>query len=151
MQLERMRDSVNSVLDGLERKIVIDRARDAEKLIRLSKAEFDNEVQFMLATRKPVEEPVPSMNVPLQFQANGTTGPHVAPGGPMQLAFDQAASGYAMGADPRMAVAQSKPTNMHDALVEIVRNRGKDTPMEAFEKVMGKIDPATNGTLTKVR
>jgi len=146
LQLARMEDSVNGLLDDLETKIVIDRARDKDKLIRLSKAELDSEIQFMLATRKQIEEPVPTFGVPLQMQADGTTGPRTA--GPMQMSLQDVSAGYAMGADPRVAKIAG-PQSHYDKLQEIVRNRGKLDPMDAYAAAMGPA-PGANGTV-KVR
>lgn len=135
LQLARMGDEVTLILNDLERKIVIDRPRDHARLIKMSKADRDADVQFMLNTRKAVEEPLPQEALPLQFhmQPPQTVGQQNIP---IQFGMDQ---GMYMAPDPNLgktAPGTPKAVSAHDALMEIVRNRGKLGTMEAYEAVM---------------
>jgi hypothetical protein len=151
MQLSMIESTVNGVLDDLEDKIVIDRPRDFARLVQMSKADMDAEVAYWIQTRKPVEQPVPTEAVPIQFQAGGNQ-PGAARGAmaPVQLSLQQAHDMMSMQPDPA-AVPNNPAASAYDRLVDIVRGRGKgESPMVAYERVMGKLREEQNGT-TRVR
>lgn len=152
---------INALLDGLQNEITIDRTYDFNRLIKLSRADLDVEVQMMRKTRAPVQPALPGEAVPLHFQAGAGTGPR--PGGPapagapVQLSLQQAmeAGGYGMGGDPTLqgngAVPQG-PNAAYDAMIEAVRNRRKEDPMVAYRRLMGgTVDPATGKTIVPTR
>jgi hypothetical protein len=143
LQLARLGDEVNMILNDLDTKIVIDRQRDYNDLIKLEKPQRDQAIQFMLATRKPKEEPVPPEALPLQFHAQPPAPQVPVQNAPVQLAG--ISDGMYMPPDPtlgRQAPGAPKAVSTHDALMEIVRNRGKLSATAAFDQA---IAAARNG------
>ncbi len=148
MQLSMIESTVNGVLDDLEKKVTVDRTKDFGRLVQLSRADLDAEVQFMLATRKPVEQPTLPEAVQLQMQALGNQpGAMRVPMGPVQLTLAQAHDAMQTLPDPAMVAAAAGPASTYERLQDIVRNRGKLGNMEAYEQVMGRLqsEAQTNG------
>ena len=143
-QLARLGDEVNMVLNDLETKIVIDRKYDYDHLIKLEKPQRDAAIQFMLQTRKQVEPAVPSEALPLQFHAQP---PQVQM--PQQNAPIQLGTGHDMymPPDPNLGRPAAGPRSVstHDALMEIVRNRGKLSSTQALDNALAA---ARNGGQT---
>ncbi len=149
MQLSIIEQSVNTVLDDLEDKIAIDRPRDFARLVQMSRADQEVEVQFMLQTRKPIEVALPPEAVPIHMQALGTPqGAARGPMGPVQMTMGQAHDALGMPPDPTLAAAAGKPTSRYDQLQEIVRNRGKLGNMAAYEYFMSQ-QAGNNGTAVR--
>lgn len=140
LQLARMGDEVTLILQDLGKKVVVDRVKDHAALVKMNPKERNEAIQFMLATRKQVEPELPPEAVPLQFQAGpaafqpaGTQQPV-----PLQFGLNQN-DGMYMPPDPtlgRTAPGTPPSRSTHDALMEIVRNRGKLGSMEAFDAAM---------------
>jgi len=144
LQLARMGDEVNMILNDLDTKIVIDRQKDYNDLIKLEKPQRDQAIQFMLATRKPKEAPLPPEALPLQFQAGPPQAQAATANTPIQLSG--LGDSMYMPPDPnlgRPAPGTPRTVSTHDALMEIVRNRGKLSNTEAFEQAM---NAARNGS-----
>lgn len=153
MQLSMIETTVNGVLDDLEEKVTIDRPRDFNRLVRLSRADMDAEVAFMLQTRKPVEQPTPPEGVPLQFQAaGGQPGATRGPMGPIQMSLSQAHDMLQMPPDPTMAGPAPAPQSNYDKLMDVVRNRNRgESAMDAYHRVMGKTNGQAGANGTAVR
>ena len=114
--------------------------RDFQTLVKLSKADRDIEVAHWKATRKATEQALPGEAVPMQFQLEiPQMGASPAAAGPTQLSM-QHAGPFVMPGDPR----SSAPTSAHDELLEVIRNKGKLSPEEAFAAWRSKT--ATDGT-----
>lgn len=145
LQLARMGDEVNMILNDLDTKIVIDRQRDYNDLIKLEKPQRDQAIQFMIATRKTKEAPLPPEALPLQFHAQP---PQMQAPVQQNMPIQLAGLGDAMYMPPdpnigRPAPGTPRTISTHDALMEIVRNRGKMSAPEAFEQAMAA---ARNGS-----
>lgn len=136
LQLARMGDEVTMILNDLEKKVVVDRAQDHARLIRLSKADRDKDIQFMLATRRPVEEQLPGEALPLQFHAVPNPLAQHQQAAPIQLGLG-AGDGLYMPPDPNLGKpAAGRAANVHDALMEVVRNRGKLSNTQALDAAL---------------
>ena len=143
LQLQKIESEVGGELRELSRQIVVDlnpQGRDFQTLVKLSKADRDIEVAHWKATRKATEQALPGEAVPMQFQLEiPQMGASPAAAGPTQLSM-QHAGPFVMPGDPR----SSAPTSAHDELLEVIRNKGKLSPEEAFAAWRSKT--ATDGT-----
>lgn len=129
MQLEKIETSVNQILDNLQHQIVISRDRDFQTLVRLGKAEQDAEVAHMIATRKPVEAPLPNMGLPL--------GSHMGPppvNGPVKMSKEHF-NGPQVVSDPALGTAGAPgPKNEYEQLQEFIRSNNGRATYEMFAK-----------------
>lgn len=148
LHLQMEGQKVNSLLDVLQNEIVVDRARDFETLIKLSRDEERQDmIQFWRSTRKAAVPDLPPEAVPLQFQLHQT--PRQQQQGPISL--QQAHEGYSFPGDPSLvgrpgATPTAAPQrSLHDMMLEAVRNRknGQST-QEAFNAMMGQIGGTTS-------
>lgn len=150
IKLQMMTSQVDAILDKLSSQIVIDKPRDTAKLIRMSQHERDNEIQFMLATRRQIDPPVPPVGVPIE-------GHFVLPheqgrGGAKQMSMSDAAAQVQLGmaGDPTLGKKAPGPANVYDQLMDVVRNRGRgESPLDAYETAMAASRPT--GTVSGIR
>lgn len=138
---------VNIRLAEVAKQVVVDPARDFPRLIKLSRQEQEAEIQYMLATRKPVEQPLPGMGIP---GIGDHVGPGAAPGALQPIQFSRNGAGFALPADPALSNATVQRTE-HDRLMELVRKGNGRVSLEDYDAIMQKNVPNANGVLTKVQ
>ncbi len=124
LQLSRLEDSVSAELKDVATKVMVsDFKRDLGRLVKMSKGDRDAEYKVMLAERKPIEQTAGlAVGVRPEHQAV------IDSNQPIQL--QKAMDGFFMPGDPAMAATTAEPDNMHDRLVNIIRNRGKKSMQE---------------------
>ena len=129
LKLSRIHDDVTVALNGLSQKVVVpDRERDYKRLVQLSKVDRDAEIKYLETTRRPVETPGLRVGVLPEHQAIGDAQP---------MQFQKLVDGMTMPGDPSLKAQPTAAVSEHDKLMDIVRNRGKMSSMDAYRTVMG--------------